>query len=212
MPSTLQPPTDEIVTRDLTCRELTLRHESIDEGARSFEAVVSTEERALVFDYRNYEVIEEILVSGGGTFPRSVVLLDDHKRFSGVNAVMGSATNFRQEGRKWVGTGIVGRAVDGNIHREQVWQDVKDGHIRAVSIGYVVKNYVDIPAGQKQNVNGRKYEAGERGLRVTTEWAVHELSLTPIGADSQALIRANHKKNHGGRTPQPPQKRSYFAK
>ncbi len=204
MPTTLQPPADQ--TRDMTCRELSLRHESVNEADRSFEAVVATEQIAQVFDWRSFEVIDEILVAEGGDFPPSVVLLDDHQRHSGVNSVMGSAANFRRDGNQWLGRGVVGRAVEGNIHREQLWRDLVDGHIRAVSIGYQVKNFVDIPPGQSQEVGGRQYEAGERTLRVTTDWRVHELSLTPIGADSEALIR----KQPSGQSR--PQKRSYFAR
>ena len=204
MPQTLSLPDQQ--TRDLTCRELSLRHESVNENERSFEAVVATETVAQVFDWRAYEIIDEILVADGGKFPRSVVLLDDHQRHSGVNSVMGSATNFRRDGQRWLGRGVVGRSVEGNIHREQLWQDLLGGHIRAVSIGYRVANFVDIPPGQKQSIGGRSYEAGERTLRVTTEWEVHELSLTPIGADSEALIRSQ------SRGQARPQKRSYFAR
>lgn len=205
MPSLLQP---ELQQRDITCRELMLRHASIDESARSFEAVVATEAPAFVFDWRNFEVIQEVLRADGGKFPDSVVLLNDHQR-GGVESVVGSATNFRREGDQWVGRGVVGKAVDGNLQREQLWQDLKDGHIRAVSIGYIVRDFVDIPAGSKQRIAGRVYEAGERTLRVSTKWEVHELSLTPIGADSEALIRCAR-----AALPQPgdarPQKRSYF--
>jgi len=177
-------------TRDMTLRELSVRSASVDVEKRSFEAVVATEQVAQVFDWRSYDIIDEILVARGGEFPSSVVLLDDHQRYNGINSVIGSATGFRREGEQWIGTGVVGRAVEGNIHREQLWQDLQDGHIRAVSIGYQVRSYVDIPAGESQTINGRNYKAQERTLRVTTDWRVHELSLTPIGADSNALIRS----------------------
>ncbi len=198
--------TPEIQTRDLTCRELTLRHESINEQDRSFEAVVATEQAVQVFDWRSFEVIDEILLAKGGQFPQSVVLLDDHERSGGVNSVIGSAMNFRRSGSDWLGRGVVGQAVAGNTHREQIWFDLRDGHIRAVSIGYQVKDFVDIPPGGSQSIDGRKYEAGERTLRVTSEWHVHELSLTPIGADSDALIRSH------SRGQSRPVKKGYFAR
>lgn len=195
----------ELQTRDLTCRELSVRSQSINEEDRSFEAVVTTETPATVFDYRNYEYIDEVLLADGGEFPASVPLLDDHSRY-GVNSVMGSASGFRRDGDRWVARGVIGKAVEGNIHREQVWRDVADGHIKAVSIGYQVKSFTDIPAGQKAVIGGRTFEAGERTLRITDSYRVHELSLTPIGADSEALIRS--KKG----APPAPQKRGYFAR
>ena len=200
------PAEPKLQTRDLTTRELSLRHESVDVENRTFEAVVATETRAQVWDMRTYEVVDEILRADGGDFPNTVVMLDNHQRSSGINAIVGSATSFRREGKQWIGKGVVGRGVEGNPYREQVWQDLQDGHIRAVSIGYQVTNYVDIPAGQKQKVGGVEYEAGERTLRISTAWRVHELSLTPIGADEAALIRT---KQDGQASPQ---KRSYFAK
>jgi len=175
--------------RDMTCRELTLRSDSINEQDRSFEAVVATETPAIVFDMRSFELIDEILIAKGGQFPNQVPLLDDHQRSSGINSVMGSANNFRLQGSQWVGRGVIGVSADGNIHREQTWLDVRNGHVNAVSIGYQVINFVDIPAGQSQEVNGKIYKAGERTLRITSQWRVHELSLTPIPADKEALIR-----------------------
>lgn len=209
MPNLL-PPTEELQQRDITCREMMLRHQSIVEADRSFEAVVATETPAFVFDWRNFEVIQEVLRADGGKFPESIVLLNDHMRH-GVESVIGSATDFRRQGGEWVGRGVVGRAVEGNLQREQLWQDLKDGHIRAVSIGYVVRDYVDIPSGSKQRIAGKLYEAGERMLRVSTAWEVHELSLTPIGADSQALIRSAQaiREQPGDARPQ---KRSFFAR
>lgn len=197
-------PAIEQTRRNITCRRLDVRAQSANEEERSFEAVVATEEPVAVMDYRSWEVIDEVLIADGGEFPESVPLLNDHDRY-GVESVVGSATGFQREGKQWVGRGIVGKAVDGNIHREQVWRDVADGHIKSVSIGYQVKSYVDIPAGQSQEINGKRYKAGERKLRITTRWRVHELSLTPIGADSNALIRSEPGDI-------PPPTRSYFAK
>lgn len=187
MPQTQPQP--ELQTRDLTCRELSLRAASINEEERSFEAVVTSETPAIVFDYRNYEYIEEVLRADGAQFPESIVLLDDHNRYMGSESVIGSATAFRKEGDKWVGRGVVANPADDTDPVRRIWSRLKEGHIRAVSIGYQVQNYVDIPAGQTQTIQGRKYTAKDRKLRVTTQFRVHELSLTPIGADSEALIR-----------------------
>lgn len=188
--------------RDLTIRQMVVRSKSINEEDRSFEAVVATDTPAAVFDYRNWEIIDEILVSRGGEFPDHVPLLPNHRRYD-VLDVIGSATNFRMEGGQWIGRGQVAKAANDNDDVEIIWRRVADGHIRAVSIGYELLNYVDIPAGKKQSVAGKEYEAGEKKLRITTNWRVHEVSLTPIGADSKALIRSQEGV--------PPRKnRSYF--
>lgn len=185
-------------------RELSLRSQSINEELRSFEAVVASETPARMFDYRSYEFIDEILVARGGVFPPHMPLLANHKRYS-LEDNIGSAREFRQEGDKWIGRGYVCKAVGDNDPVERIWRRVADGHLRAVSIGYQVQNSVDIPAGKRQKVGDMEYAAGDRTLRVTTEWRVFELSLTPIGADSTALIRSM------GRRPDP-ERRSYFAR
>jgi HK97 family phage major capsid protein len=42
-------------------------------------------------------------------------------------------------------------------------------------------------------IGGKVYNGGERGLRVTTQWKLKEVSLCPIGADELATIRAEAK-------------------
>jgi hypothetical protein len=193
MSNSPQPSATEVAAvlaeRDLSTRSLTLRADSINAEQRSFEAVVATESIAQVFDYRTYDVIDEILLADGGEFPESVPLLANHQRYSLEGDVLGSASDFRREGNQWVGRGALAVAVGENDPVERVWIRVRDRHIRAVSIGYRVTQFVDIPAGQQQIIGGRAFLAGERRLRISQRWQVHELSLTPIGADSLALIR-----------------------
>jgi hypothetical protein len=200
----LPPEIEGLQTRELFARELPFAPASINEEQRSFEAVVSTETRAMIFDYRNYEVIEEILVARGGQFPARVPLLPNHNRYS-VTDVIGSALDFRVENNQWVGRGVLASPADPNDPVERIWKRVAEGHLRAVSIGYRVLEYTNIPPGKRAVVGEREFAAGDRTLRVTTAWRVHELSLTPIGADSEALIRSFH-----GHSPVP--QRSFFAK
>lgn len=182
--------------------EFEMRSQSINKEERSFEAIAATETPAMMRDYRTWDIIDEILVAKGGQFPAQIPLLDSHMRFELADQ-LGSARSFNRKNEQWIGRGFVGRAVAGNAKREQVWQDIEDGHIRSVSIGYQVLNYVDIPAGKRSKIDGKTYQAGDRVLRISTEWRAHELSVVSIGADSLALIRS-HLGNHA------PQKRSYF--
>lgn len=192
-------------SRGLWFREdpmLSLRAKSINKEERSFDAVAATEQRATIFDWRSWDIIDEILVAKGGQFPEVTPLLESHMRYD-LGDQLGSARDYRLERDQWVGRCFIGRSATGNVKRDQVWMDIEDGHIRAVSIGYEVLNHVDIPPGKRQNVNGRNYEAGERTLRVSTDWRTHELSVVSVGADSLALIRSHLGAN--ART-----RRSYF--
>lgn len=176
--------------KPLTARSLTFRASSVDEKERSFEAVIATETPALVRDYETYRLVEEVLVADGGEFPTQIPLLDDHSRY-GALSVLGSVRDFRRQGGQWIARAYFAKSEDGRDDRlEAIWGRVRDGHISDVSIGYVPREWVDIPAGTEQEVNGRKYKAGERTLRITTAWRAFELSVTPIGADSQAKIRS----------------------
>lgn len=193
MPSALALPSSErldaLRQRGLSLFPLSLRAASINDVDRSFEAVVATEVRATVIDWQRYEIIDEILVARGGQFPEHMPLLPNHRRYD-VLDVIGSAREFRLTNSQWIGRGFVAAPANDDDEVNVIWKRVADGHIRAVSIGYQVMNSVDIPAGSKQEVNGRTYQAEARPLRISKEWRAHELSLTPIGADEFALIRS----------------------
>ena len=193
-----------LVDRGLYSRTLSVRNQSVDVEERSFEAVVATDNPVTVFDYRTYDFVDEVLVADGGNFPTRMPLLPNHHRFD-VLDVIGSATDFRREGGEWVGRGIVARGATEQSEVNEIWQRVADGHIQAVSIGYEVRDFIDIPPGRSQAVNGRNYTAKDRTLRISKAWRAHELSLTPIGADEMALIRSRLE-----RKPEPKRRRSIF--
>lgn len=188
--------------RGICTRELPLRNDSINESERSFEAVATTEAVAQVIDWQRYEVIDEVLLARGGSFPDHTPLLPNHMRYS-ILDVIGSAVDYRRKSDHWLVRGIVAEPVGDNDEVEKIWQRVKARHIRAVSIGYIVEESTDIPPGKRATIDGRVWQARERVLRISTRWHGHELSLTPIGADSFALIRS-----HMGATART--RRSYF--
>lgn len=178
-------------TLELTSRRASFRAGSFNESDRSFEALMTTDQPVAVRDFESWQVIDEILVAGGGDFPQQIPLLDDHNRYGSL-AVIGSARDFRQTENGWTGRGFFANPEDGGDERVRaILGRVRDGHIRDVSIGYVPQEWVDIAPGQTQEINGRKYTAGQRTLRITTKWRAHELSITPIGADSNAKIRSH---------------------
>jgi hypothetical protein len=194
---------EAMLSRGLSARDVEVRSSSIVVADRSFEAVVSTEEPAQIVDWRAYEVIDEVLVARGGVFPPVAVLLDSHFR-SRCRDVIGSAREFKlEEDVRWAARGFVAEPAFPGDEVELIWSRIKGGHLRAVSIGYEVLEFTDIEPGQKKLVGSKYYTAKERRLRISTKWRCHELSTTPIGADSMALIRS-----HQGNSAQP--KRSYF--
>lgn len=173
---------------EMTTRGLSLRAASVDEGTRSVEAVLSTDNPVRVFDWRRYEPIDEVLVTSGAQLPSRIVMLDAHFRWSN-DSVVGSIREIRVEGNQIVGRLYFAEGPK-DSPEERIWQKVRQGHITDVSVGYRVDDYVDIPPGTTQTVGGRTYTARKLTLRVSTNWTPREGSVVPIGADEFAKIRS----------------------
>ncbi|UCG33292.1 MAG: hypothetical protein JSU68_01425 [Phycisphaerales bacterium] len=173
---------------DLTARTLTVRAESINEEARSVEAVLATEAPTTVYDFRSWRLIDEVLRVEGAQLPAQVVMLESHMRY-GLDTVLGSVRGMKKESGE-----VVGRLffAEGDEAAERAWQKVKQGHLTDVSVGYRAIEYTDIKPNTSAVVNGKRYTAGERTLRITTKWRIREGSLVPIGADEGAKIREEH--------------------
>jgi hypothetical protein len=70
--------------QDMTTRSLHLRAATINEENRTVEAVISTENPVLVFDWSRFEPVYEILLSSGrDSNTNQVIMLDSHRR-SGI--------------------------------------------------------------------------------------------------------------------------------
>jgi hypothetical protein len=179
--------TTEQQSRDITCRTITTRADTVDDATRSVEAVLSTEEVVQVWDWSRFQVIDEVLLARGAELPDQVVLLENHRRWE-LDDVLGSVRNLRVETDTTVGRLFFdedeGRA-------EKAWGKYRRGHVRDVSVGYKVVEYVDIAPGQRKTVDGKEYRARDRVLRVTQRWKLREVSATPIGADEGAKTRTD---------------------
>ena len=179
------PPTAEQQQR--TPHKFPVRAASVNETERSFEAVVASETPAMILDYRTGDVIEEILVASGGIFPDSVPLQDGHRR-ERTSDLLGSMRHFRQQSSEWLGKGFM---ANGAPEADSAWRKIVDGHLNSVSIGYAPLEWVDVPPGKSTTIGGRRFTAKQnRGLRVTTKWSVHEVSVVSIPADPTAKIRS----------------------
>ena len=186
-------PDAQLRQRDLTLRTFCVRAASLDEGSRSVEAIFATEEPVTVMDWQRYEPIDEILRLDGAEIPDQVPMLESHMRWS-IDSVFGSARQFRIDGAQGLCrlyfAAPMANVADDPI--ERAYQKVRGGHLRDVSAGYRALEFTDIPAGQSATVKGRTYTARQRTLRITTRWALREVSLVPIGADARSKIRAEH--------------------
>jgi hypothetical protein len=160
---------------------------SVNEEDRTVRAILSTESRVPMLDYRNWEIIEEVLRTDGVVVPANgqMPMLDTHNRWT-VEAQFGSIRDLGPDGADFAGTLHFAR----DQRSEDSFGKVRDGHVTDMSVGYHVFEHEDIPPKQSRTVKGRSYTAGERTLRISTKWGPFEASLCPVGQDRSAKIRS----------------------
>lgn len=167
----------------LTTRKMPLATgpKTMNAEARQVQAVMATENPVRVYDWER-GIVEEVLLMSGASYPEQVPLLDSHDRGT-VDTVLGSVTAIMAQGSE-----LVGLVEFSSVPRAQdAMTKVQEGHLTDFSIGYAVEESTWIPEGQSQAVDGRNFQGP---VKVATKWTLRELSITPIGADSQAKARS----------------------
>jgi len=148
---------------------------SVDESNRTVEIVFATEAECPIYDY-NFGRIMEVLVCSddAGDLSRlnnGGALCDTHDT-SSVKNVLGVVD------RAWFDNGK-GRAIvrfSKTPEVESIWQNVKDGIIRNVSVGYIVRAY---------NVQERN---AQLPLYTAIKWEATEISLAVVQVDADSGI------------------------
>lgn len=162
---------------------------SYDEDKHSIKVIATTEEPATVFDYERFAFVKEVLMMDGMTLPKNkqVPLLDSHNR-DRASDVLGSLRNItvnkknEAEGDIFFTSEQEGRSAEVKI---------SEGHLTDVSVGYEVIKSTWIEEGKSKTIKGREFTGP---LKVSTKWKLKELSITPIGADEFAKVRAENIK------------------
>ncbi len=156
-------------TAELLIRRADLAATTLDREARTVEAVASTGA-----DVRRPGFTERLPVSGADlSRMEGAPVLDSHRHGS-VGDVLGSVVSARIEGGNLiVRIRFARRAADLGV-----LDDIEDGHLRGVSLGYRVDEWKD--------------ERGPGGalVRTATSWTPLEVSLVPIPADPGAVLRS----------------------
>ena len=171
---------------DIQTRSAQVRAGSANEDELTIETVLATDRPVRMFDYRNWEVIDEVLPAEARLESDHMPLLDSHSRHT-VSNNLGHLENVRSEG----GDTICRMHFDSEDELAQkTFKKYKNGHLRSVSVGYEVTRYETIGKGETRSVAGKDYTAGEdRKLRIATQWRVDEGSAVNIPADDKANVR-----------------------
>lgn len=160
---------------------------SIDGENRTTEVVWSTGAAVKRFDWMREEAyIEELSLAEGhvrmGRLNSGAPLLNTHGRYE-VEDVIGVVE------KAWLADGE-GRATVRFSRREDVepiFQDVKDGIIRNISVGYIVHRYEDVSTPEDIQNRTRRLRA--------TDWEPTEISVVPVGADAKAGFRSDDERH-----------------
>ena len=107
---------------------------------------------------------------------RGAPVLNNHDRYSGVEAILGVVEDASVDGQR--GEAVVRFGTRPEI--QGVIADVRAGVIRNVSVGYSVEEW------RETRENGKR-------VKTATRWTPREISFVPLGADPAATIR-----NYGG--------------
>jgi hypothetical protein len=162
--------------------------ETINVEERTVELVWSTGAQVRRASWSRGDYIEELSMAPGAVrmdrLNRGAPLLDAHDSFS-LRSQIGVVQ------RAWL-DGSEGRALVKFSRRddvEPIFQDVRDGIYRNVSVGYKVHKT-------------ERDETGAVPVERAVDWEPYELSLVPIPADAGAQVRSDEP------TPTQPQERS----
>lgn len=174
---TAQPQPD---TRSLPLQTRLAPVSSVNGDARTFECVWTTGAPVRRFDWVSWAYyMEELSLDPAhirmGRMESGAPLLNTHQQWE-LEGVLGVVD------RAWL-AGSEGRAVNRFSQREDVagyWQDVVDGIIRNISVGYIVHRYEKTDPPQ----------AGGIATWRAIDWEPCELSLVPVGADPMAGVRS----------------------
>jgi len=156
---------------EIITRRAPLAASSWDEEARTLEVIFSTGAPVERLDARG-AYVERLDLSQDWTPFIGAPVLNSHRR-GDLSDVLGHVV------KAWTVSPTEARAVIKLSRRpdvEAVVQDIRDGHLRGVSVGYTVAEWSESTTGGKR-------------VKTATRWAPVELSVVPIAADPGATIR-----------------------
>jgi hypothetical protein len=171
-------------------RAIAVTPTSVDVEARTFGFVLSTETPVRTcgeLPEAGFTDYDEVLASDGLDESRiaGAPLVDSHD-LSTVDNVIGVIESIAKTDATWNGVARLSKSDKGT----RILNDIADGIIRQVSVGYVV--------------NDLSVELREGGVPLAraTSWTPHEVSVVAVGADPNAVIRS-HQPQQRTRTMDP---------
>ena len=174
----------------LLARFANLAAASLDENARTIEAVVATESGVARYSYSG-EFQEKLKIDANAIDLTRFIgapVLNSHRQ-SSIADVIGVVESAKIEKGELRAVLRLSKDEDG----EAALSKIRDGVLRSVSVGYVVTEWSDA-----QTKDGAR-------IRTATKWAPMEVSLVPLAADPGAKIRGENMTTQQGAGASPSQ-------
>lgn len=151
---------------------------TFDEAGRTIEVVFSTGAEVLRYDFEGsyFERLDMTAEAVDLSQLRGAPVLNNHDRFSGVEAVLGVVETASVDGTRGVARLRFGQRPE----IQGIVADIRGGIIRSVSAGYSVERWETT-----KRADGARVKTAKR-------WTPKEISFTPMGADPKAKTRSHH--------------------
>jgi hypothetical protein len=162
------------MTTDLLTRRATFEPTTFDASSNTIRVVFSAGADVARRDLSG-EFVERLSLAPESvdlSLLRGAPVLNNHDRYSGVEAILGVVEDASVDGQR-------GEAVIRFGNRPEIAgiiADIRAGIIRNVSVGYSVEEW------RESRENGKR-------IKTATRWTPREISFVPLGADPAATIR-----------------------
>jgi len=163
-------------------RRALIESSSINKEARTVDVVFVTENKIRMYNWNIgefYEILScDPLHVRKERLDAGVPVLDNHDRWSGTEGVLGVQDAYKFESTEGRATLRFSKSEDG----ERVWQDIQDGILKGISVGYRVFKYEDLNPFRRDD-EAPEYKA--------IDWEVMEISVAPVQLDAGAGVRGD---------------------
>lgn len=168
-----------LVAQPVITRALMIRAQSLDESARTVEAVISTGAEVRRYDwFAGDEFIEKLGMDPGQVRLDRLIgapVCDSHRHWESVERVLGAVRSARLENGALLGTLYF---TEGDARADALLNQIRQGVISKVSVGYEVHHWTD--GGEQDGVR----------VLVASDWSPFEVSAVAVPADPAAAIRS----------------------
>ena len=149
------------------------------EAERSVKVTLATGEGVDVYDWQR-GMLKEYLAMDGAKIPKQVPLVDSHNHGS-VRNVLGSIRDIEVKSGKLTGRSYFGSKPAAS----EAYQDVREGHITDISVGFFRLKEHYIETDKEGEVNGKRVKGP---ARIVTRWQPFEGSAVTVGADRHSTF------------------------